>query len=161
MHASQPIDRTLPRAEAYPLLTAQIKSLVADEPNLIANMANSAAAIFGTFGFHWVGFYLVDGDELVLGPFQGPVACTRLKRGKGVCAAAWESAKTLIVDDVALFPGHIACSALSQSEIVVPIFNRQGDVIAVLDIDSDCKADFSEVDQTWLERIAKALEGTP
>jgi GAF domain-containing protein len=123
-------------------------------------MANLAAAIHGAFGFHWVGFYTVDGEELVLGPFQGPVACTRLPRGKGVCAACWQQAATVIVDDVEAFPGHIACSSLSKSEIVVPVLAPDGTVWGVLDIDSTAQADFSAVDQRGLEALVKLLEET-
>lgn len=151
-------DQSLNRAELYANLLPQVASLVLGEKNLIANMANVSAVIREAFGFHWVGFYLVEGEEeLVLGPFQGPVACTRLKKGKGVCAAAWERAETVIVPDVEAFPGHVACSALSRSEIVVPVKNRQGDVIAVLDIDSASPDDFSAVDQQGLEAFCRCL----
>ena len=126
------------------------------EPSLIANLANTAAALKEAFNFWWVGFYLVEGEELVLGPFQGPVACTRIARGKGVCGSAWEQAKTLLVDDVEQFPGHIACSSASRSEIVVPII-FDGDVVAVLDVDSDKLADFSQVDGAALKSLATLL----
>jgi GAF domain-containing protein len=151
-------DQSLTRKERYTTLLPQVKSLVSGEKSLIANMANVAAVIREAFGFHWVGFYLVESaDELVLGPFQGPVACTRLRKGKGVCAAAWERAETVIVPDVEAFPGHVACSALSRSEIVVPVFNPVGEVVAVLDIDSSELDDFSTVDQQGLESFCRCL----
>ena len=140
------------RAGKYAELLPQLKALLEGESDLIANMANTAAAIHQTFGFHWVGFYLVKGNELVLGPFQGPVACTRIPFGKGVCGTAWKEAKTQLVPDVELFPGHIACSALSKSEIVVPLI-KDSEVAAVLDIDSSLLDDFTEVDREWLERV--------
>jgi len=155
------------KEEKYIALSTQLEALWAGEPDLIANMANTSAALKQTFGFHWVGFYLVRENELVLGPFQGPVACTRIGFGKGVCGKAWSSQKTQLVPDVDLFPGHIACSALSKSEIVIPIFSRQygfvesleaaGAVIAVLDIDSSKISDFDETDQFWLEEICGKL----
>jgi len=155
------------KQEKYKALLPQLEALWSGEPDMIANMANTAAAIKQTFDFHWVGFYLVKGNELVLGPFQGPVACTRIGFGKGVCGAAWASRKTVLVPDVELFPGHIACSALSKSEIVVPVFsNRNGaaeilqttdSTIAVLDIDSSELGDFDETDQFWLEEICRKL----
>lgn len=144
------------KQEKYEELLPQIISVVEDEPDLIANMANVAAMIHETFGFWWTGFYRVEGEELVLGPFQGPLACTRIRKGKGVCGTAWAKACTQVVPDVDLFPGHIACSSLSKSEIVVPIF-RQGEVIAVLDIDSASLATFDEVDAHYLEQIVQAL----
>jgi len=145
------------RAEKYAELLPQLKALLEGESDLIANMANTAAAIHQTFGFHWVGFYLVKGNELVLGPFQGPVACTRIPFGKGVCGTAWKEAKTQLVPDVELFPGHIACSALSKSEIVVPLI-KDGEVAAVLDIDSSLLDDFTEVDREWLERVCALFQ---
>jgi len=155
------------KEEKYKALLTQLEALWTGEPDLIANMANTSAALKQTFGFHWVGFYLVKDNELVLGPFQGPVACTRIGFGKGVCGTAWSSQKTQLVPDVDLFPGHIACSALSKSEIVIPIFSRQygfvesleaaGAVIAVLDIDSSKISDFDETDQFWLEEICGKL----
>ncbi|MCF0219292.1 MAG: GAF domain-containing protein [Muribaculaceae bacterium] len=137
----------------YALLYTQIVSVIEDETDEIANMANVAAMIHETFRFLWTGFYRVIGDELVLGPFQGPLACTRIRRGKGVCGTAWERAETIVVPDVELFPGHIACSSLSRSEIVVPIV-RAGTVTAVLDIDSAATATFDATDAAWLARIA-------
>ena len=145
------------RAGKYAELIPQLKALLEGESDLIANMANTAAAIHQAFGFHWVGFYLVKGNELVLGPFQGPVACTRIPFGKGVCGTAWKEAKTQLVPDVDLFPGHIACSALSKSEIVVPLIN-EGEVFAVLDIDSSLLNDFTELDQEWLERVCDMVK---
>jgi GAF domain-containing protein len=127
------------------------------EPNQIANLANIAAALKEQFNFFWVGFYLVDGDELVLGPFQGPVACTRIKKGRGVCGGAWAQEKTLIVPDVEQFPGHIACSSLSQSEIVLPVF-KQGQIIGVLDVDSSELNSFDEVDEKYLTQILQLLD---
>lgn len=144
------------RAGQYTELVPQLKALLEGESDLIANMANTAAALHQTFGFHWIGFYLVKGNELVLGPFQGPVACTRIPFGKGVCGTAWKEAKTQLVPDVDLFPGHIACSALSRSEIVVPLL-KDGLVMAVLDIDSSLPDDFSETDRIKLEEIAGML----
>jgi len=134
----------------------QLKALVGDEKDTVANLANVAAALKETFGFFWVGFYLVKEGELVLGPFQGPVACTRIQRGKGVCGAAWEKAETLIVDDVDAFPGHIACSSLSKSEIVVPLIQK-GEVIGVLDVDSDQLANFDETDAHQLNNLCQWL----
>lgn len=146
------------KIKRYKSLSRQIKALIEDEPNLIANLANVSAAIFAEFEFHWVGFYLVERDELVLAPFQGPVACTRIQKGKGVCGTTWENGETSIVKDVHQFPGHIACSALSNSEIVVPLFNRDREVIGVLDIDSTKFSDFDEIDQQYLELICQYLE---
>ena len=138
-------------------MSSQALSLIEGESDLIANMANISALIKENLGFHWVGFYLVKEGELVLGPFQGPVACTRITHGKGVCGTAWAEARTIVVDDVENFPGHIACSALSRSEIVVPMKNENGVVVAVLDIDSSEIADLSSTDQTYLERIVGYL----
>lgn len=140
----------------YALLYEQIKSLLAGETDPIARMANVAAMIHFTFRFFWTGFYRVVGEELVLGPFQGPLACMRIGYGRGVCGAAWREARTLVVPDVEQFPGHIACSSLSRSEIVVPI-ERDGVIQGVLDIDSEELATFDEVDQVWLERIVALL----
>lgn len=137
----------------YATLLPQIKALVEGESNRVANLANVAAALKQTFGFFWVGFYLVEDGELVLGPFQGPIACTRIRYGRGVCGTAWKEGKTLIVPDVDKFPGHIACSSASRSEIVVPIYNKEKEVVGVLDIDSDRLAEFDETDREWLERI--------
>ena len=145
------------KAEKYAELLPQIKSVVADEPDGIANMANVAAMLWQTFHWWWTGFYRVVDDVLVLGPFQGPMACTRIRKGKGVCGTAWQEDKTQVVPDVDLFPGHIACSSASRSEIVVPIHNPKGQVVAVLDIDSAELATFDETDRIWLERIADLL----
>ncbi|MBQ5654060.1 MAG: GAF domain-containing protein [Alistipes sp.] len=140
----------------YALLYEQIKSLLAGETDPIARMANVAAMIHFTFRFFWTGFYRVVGEELVLGPFQGPLACMRIGYGRGVCGAAWREARTLVVPDVEQFPGHIACSSLSRSEIVVPI-ERDGGILGVLDIDSEELSTFDEVDRVWLERIVALL----
>lgn len=140
------------KEEIYPSLIPQIKGLLEGEPDLIANLANVAAALKEQFGWLWVGFYLVRGEELVLGPFQGPVACTRIKKGRGVCGTSWQKAQTLIVPDVEKFPGHIACSSLSRSEIVVPVI-RNGEVAAVLDVDSELLDQFDETDKKYLEEI--------
>ena len=146
------------KEDKYTLLYAQIKSITEGEDDLIANMANVAAMIHETFGFWWTGFYRVVGKELVLGPYQGPLACSRIAFGKGVCGTAWKNAKTIIVPDVDAFPGHIACSSASKSEIVVPVFNADGaSIIAVLDIDSASYATFDEIDRIWLERIVTTL----
>jgi len=142
------------KSELYSNLLPQMKSLVENEPDSIANMANIAACLRDTFHFWWVGFYRVIGNELVLGPFQGPVACTRIKKGRGVCGTAWQEKKTIIVPDVDKFPGHIACSSLSRSEIVVPVL-VDNEVVAVLDIDSEKLDCFDEVDKMWLEEIVE------
>lgn len=141
------------KKEMYATLLPQIKALVEGESNRVANLANVAAALKQTFDFFWVGFYLVEDGELVLGPFQGPIACTRIRYGRGVCGTAWKEGKTLVVPDVDKFPGHIACSSASRSEIVVPIYNKEKEVVGVLDIDSDRLAEFDETDREWLERI--------
>jgi GAF domain-containing protein len=141
----------------YVQLVEQARALVENEPDEIANMANVAALIHDTFHFWWTGFYRLIDDDLVLGPFQGPIACTRIKRGRGVCGAAREQRETVVVPDVEQFPGHIACSSLSRSEIVVPVFSNQGDVIAVLDIDSKALATFDDVDRECLETIVSLL----
>lgn len=140
------------KLEQYSQLYPQIKGLVEGEQDLIANLANIAAALKEQFNFFWVGFYLVKGEELVLGPFQGPVACTRIKPGRGVCGTSWSSNKTIIVPDVEKFPGHIACSSLSRSEIVIPL-QWNGQVWGVLDVDSDTLDTFDEVDASQLEKI--------
>jgi len=145
------------KEEKYRHLIPQLESLIGSEKDLIANLANTAAALHQTFGFFWVGFYLVREDELVLGPFQGPIACTRIKYGKGVCGTAWKEGKTIIVPDVEQFPGHIACNSQSKSEIVVPLF-FDGNIIGVLDIDSDCLNSFDETDRFYLEKICDFLE---
>lgn len=154
--------KTGTRQEQYESLLPQIKALLEGEPDIVANMANAVAALKEQFGWLWVGFYVVkksEGreEELVLGPFQGPVACTRIKKGKGVCGSSWEKAKTLIVPDVEKFPGHIACSSLSKSEIVVPVI-RNNKVIAVLDVDSVEPDQFDETDRTYLEKLVDFLE---
>ena len=138
------------KKELYENLLPQLKSLVEGEADIIANMANVSACLKDTFNFWWVGFYRVIDEELVLGPFQGPLACTRIRKGKGVCGTAWQSAETVIVPDVDAFPGHIACSSLSRSEIVVPVV-KNGEVIAVLDIDSEKLNTFDDIDKQYLE----------
>ena len=154
-------DLTIPKEgskeEVYESIYPQLKALTEDEPDLIANMANIASALKEAFGFFWVGFYRVVGDQLVLGPFQGPVACTRIIFGRGVCGTAWKEKRTILVPDVELFPGHIACSSLSRSEIEIPLL-RDGDVVAVLDVDSDALNSFNEVDTLFLEKIASLLK---
>lgn len=137
----------------YQELLPQIKALVAVEPNFIANLANMAAALKEAFQWLWVGFYLVEEQELVLGPFQGPIACTRIAKGKGVCGTAWASRETQIVPDVEAFPGHIACSSLSKSEIVVPFYDKNGLVIGVLDVDSEYLNHFDQIDKQYLEEL--------
>lgn len=144
------------KIETYQSLLPQIESLVAGESDPIANMANVAAALHEAFGFWWTGFYRVEGQELVLGPFQGPMACTRIKKGRGVCGTAWAEAQTQVVPDVDQFPGHIACSSASRSEIVVPIF-KEGEVIAVLDIDSAQFNTFDQTDRRYLEQVVEML----
>jgi GAF domain-containing protein len=144
------------KQEQYESLIPQIKGLLEGEPDLVANLANVCAALKEQFGWLWVGFYLVKNEELVLGPFQGPVACTRIRKGKGVCGSSWEQARTLIVEDVEKFPGHIACSSLSRSEIVVPIIRNQ-EVLGVLDVDSIHLSDFDTTDQKYLETIVNLL----
>ena len=147
------------KEEKYEALLKQIESVVADESDLVANMANVASMIHETFHFWWTGFYRVISDkELVLGPFQGPLACTRIRKGRGVCGTAWTEAKTLVVPDVDLFPGHIACSSASRSEIVVPLFNEKDEVFAVLDIDSAELNTFDETDKVYLEKISNIMK---
>ncbi|HEY0040682.1 MAG TPA: GAF domain-containing protein [Flavisolibacter sp.] len=140
------------KEEQYQTLIPQIKGLLEGETDFIANLANVAAALKEQFGWLWVGFYLVKGEELVLGPFQGPVACTRIKKGRGVCGTSWAKAETLIVPDVEKFPGHIACSSLSRSEIVLPLM-KGNEAVGVLDVDSTDLNTFNEVDQHYLEQI--------
>ena len=142
--------------EQYNALIPQINALINGEPDLVANLANISAALKEQFGWLWVGFYLVKNEELVLGPFQGPVACTRIKKGRGVCGSSWQQAKTLIVPNVTQFAGHIACSSLSISEIVVPII-RNNIVIGVLDVDSETEAMFDETDKKYLEEIIAGI----
>ncbi|MBQ3212456.1 MAG: GAF domain-containing protein [Alistipes sp.] len=144
------------KEQKYELLHKQIAALVDGESDTIANMANVAAMIHATFGFWWTGFYRVVGEELVLGPFQGPLACSRIRYGRGVCGTAWKEGATQVVPDVELFPGHIACSSLSRSEIVVPVWSDE-EIVAVLDIDSEHLATFDQVDKLWLERIVALL----
>ena len=145
------------KTEQYRLLERQVAALVEGETDFIAKMANIAAALHETFGFWWTGFYRVVGEELVLGPFQGPVACMHIPFGKGVCGTAWKRNETVVVPDVEQFPGHIACSSASRSEIVVPVHGPGGAVTAVLDIDSDRLATFDEEDRVWLEKIVVLL----
>lgn len=145
------------KEEQYQALIPQIQGLLTGENNLIANLANMAAALKEQFGWFWAGFYLVDQNELVLGPFQGPVACTRIQKGRGVCGTSWSQAKTLIVPDVEKFPGHIACSSLSKSEIVVPLL-KDGIVWGVLDVDSSDYNQFDDTDQLYLEQIVALLK---
>jgi L-methionine (R)-S-oxide reductase len=140
------------KTEQYESLIPQIKGLLNGEPDLIANLANVAAALKEQFGWFWVGFYLVKDEQLVLGPFQGPVACTRINKGRGVCGNSWAKAETLIVPDVEKFPGHIACSSLSRSEIVIPML-KDGNVFGVLDVDSELLDHFDDTDKNYLERI--------
>ena len=144
------------KEEQYEALIPQIRGLMEGETDLVANMANTVAALKEQFGWLWVGFYLVKAEELVLGPFQGPVACTRIRKGRGVCGSAWEKAETLVVPDVEKFPGHIACSSLSRSEIVVPVF-KEGKVIAVLDADSTDLDSYDAVDRRFLEQIVSLI----
>lgn len=144
------------KEQRYAALLPQLSAIVADETDAIANMANVAACLWETFRFWWVGFYRVRGGELVLGPFQGPLACTRIQKGRGVCGTAWAEGRTIIVPDVEAFPGHIACSSASRSEIVVPIM-RDGAVVGVIDIDSERFNAFDETDALWLERIAALM----
>lgn len=144
------------KEERYALLYEQIMALLEDETDELARMANMASMIHFTFGFFWTGFYRVVGEELVLGPFQGPLACMRIRHGKGVCGSAWAAGRTLVVPDVDQFPGHIACSSLSRSEIVVPLW-REGQVWGVLDIDSKELATFDETDQAWLEKLVATI----
>jgi GAF domain-containing protein len=144
------------KEDQYQALIPQIKALLEGENDLIANLANVSAALKEQFNFLWVGFYLVKNDELVLGPFQGPVACTRIRMGKGVCGASWERAKTIIVPDVEAFPGHIACSSSSRSEIVIPLI-REGVVAGVLDVDSEELNEFDEIDSKYLSQIVDLI----
>jgi L-methionine (R)-S-oxide reductase len=145
------------RADTYEEIVPQIKALIAGELDIVANLANVAAVLKEAFDFFWIGFYFVKGNELVLGPFQGPVACTRIQKGKGVCGESWFDKKVIVVPDVDQFPGHIACSSQSKSEIVLPIF-KNGEVHLILDIDSDQKGDFSEIDEKYLKEIIQIVE---
>lgn len=144
------------KEQQYESLLPQIEALVSGEPDLIANLANAAAALKEQFGWLWTGFYLVKNNELVLGPFQGPIACTRIRKGKGVCGVCWEQQKTMLVPDVEKFPGHIACSSLSRSEIVIPLLYKQ-QLWGVLDVDSEELNTFDETDQLYLEKLAAFL----
>ncbi len=145
------------KEERYVALLPQLQGLLSGETDEVANLANVAAALKETFGLFWVGFYRVSGEELVLGPFQGPVACTRIRKGRGVCGTAWQEARTLVVPDVDAFPGHIACSSLSRSEIVVPLTDGAGEVWGVLDIDSSELNTFDEVDARFLQEVCRLL----
>ncbi len=145
------------KKEKYELLIPQLKALVAGEPDLIANLANLMAALKEAMGFLWIGVYFVKGNELVLGPFQGPLACTRIGYGKGVCGTAWKEKKVIVVADVMLFPGHIACSSLSKSEIVLPVF-KDGEVNIIVDADSEQLAHFDVVDQQYLQQVVSLIE---
>lgn len=153
------LPQTGSKEEIYQALLPQVEALISGEPDLVANLANIAAALREAFGFFWVGFYVVQGQELVLGPFQGPIACTRIAYGRGVCGTAWKEKETQLVPDVEAFPGHIACSSASKSEIVVPAF-QNGEVFLVLDVDSDRLDDFDAVDQRYLEDLMGMLEKT-
>lgn len=159
MQDISPIDPNANKAEKYQLLLKQAEAIISSESDLIANMANVTALIKDAFDWFWIGFYRVDteSNQLILAPFQGPLACTRIPHGKGVCGEAWATGETQIVDDVNAHPNHIACSSLSQSEIVVPVRNKAGDIIAVLDIDSDKLASFDDVDRKYLEQLAALL----
>ncbi|TCC97248.1 GAF domain-containing protein [Pedobacter hiemivivus] len=153
------ISRNIDKESQYVSLIPQVKALITGEDDLIANLANIAAALKEQFGWFWVGFYLVKGDELVLGPFQGPVACTRIKKGKGVCGTSWQQNEILIVDDVDQFPGHIACASASRSEIVLPLL-KGAEVVGVLDVDSEYLSHFDDIDAKYLKEIISFLDGT-
>lgn len=159
MAEESPSSEQANKPERYQELEKQVRSLLSGESDPIARMANLCAAISDSFDFHWTGFYRVVGDELVLGPFQGPVACSRIAYGKGVCGTAWKENRSIIVDDVDAFPGHIACSAFSRSELVVPV-RSNGRIIAVLDLDSDRISGFDETDRIGMERLVELLEAT-
>ena len=151
------MNNTIEKEEKYRLLTEQLRALLEGETDQVAMMANVAAAIQAEMGFFWTGFYRVVGNELVLGPFQGPVACMHIGFGRGVCGTAWQQRQTIVVPDVEQFPGHIACSSLSRSEIVVPLFGADGEIVAVLDIDSTELATFDQVDRLYLEAICQLM----
>lgn len=157
MAESIAFSKTEDRSVVYAELLPQIEALVAGEDDLVVNLANIAAVLKEAFGFFWVGFYLEKGDQLVLGPFQGPLACTRINFGEGVCGHAYSTRETVIVPNVDEFPGHIVCSSASKSEIVVPIFDKNGEVFGVLDVDSDRLDDFSEIDAVGLSRIVATI----
>ncbi len=148
------VDKKASKKEIYESLLPQIKALIEGEDDLIANLANICAVLKETFNWLWVGFYLVKSNQLVLGPFQGPLACTRIDFGKGVCGKSWEFKKPIIVPDVAAFPGHITCNSNSRSEMVVPILGLNQNVVAVLDVDSEFLSHFDEIDQQFLEKLA-------
>lgn len=152
------VSNTATKEEKYQSLIPQIEALVTGEPDLTANLANIAAALKYGMDFFWVGFYLVKDDELVLGPFQGPIACTRIRKGKGVCGTSWERGETVLVENVDEFPGHIACSSDSKSEIVLPAM-KDGEVALILDVDSDKLSDFDATDQQYLEQLMRVVEG--
>ncbi len=156
MHHIETSSANVTKEDKYKSLLPQLKALISGEDDLVANLANISSALKEIFGFFWVGFYLVKEGQLILGPFQGTVACTRIKHGKGVCGTAWKEKRTIIVPNVDAFPGHIACSSASKSEIVVPIILEK-EVIAVLDIDSDLLNDFESTDQYYLEKIAELI----
>jgi len=158
MAESISINKNLPTLEKYHLLESQIKALVYGEENFIANLSNIMSALKYGMNYFWVGIYKVDKDQLVLGPFQGPVACTRIPKGRGVCGSCWEKNETIIVENVDEYPGHIACSSDSKSEIVLPIRNKKGEVAFVLDIDSSELSDFNHEDQIGLEKVVKIIE---
>lgn len=145
------------KEEKYTSLLPQIEALISGESNLIANLANVMACLKSSFDFFWVGAYLVEEDHLILGPFQGSVACTRIQKGKGVCGTAWQKAETLIVPNVDEFQGHIACSSASRSEIVIPVFDSSHEVVMVIDVDSDCLNDFNETDMLYLEKLSEMI----
>lgn len=155
--AEELIISTGDKEQRYQELLPQIEGLLSGEDDLIANMANMVAALQMTFNWLWVGFYIVRGEQLVLGPFQGPIACTRINKGKGVCGTAWQSGEIQLVPDVEQFPGHIACSSLSKSEIVLPVRNILGEIIAVLDVDSGVLNQFDEIDAKYLAQIIKLI----
>lgn len=155
--AEELIISTGDKEQRYQELLPQIEGLLSGEDDLIANMANMVAALQMTFNWLWVGFYIVRGEQLVLGPFQGPIACTRINKGKGVCGTAWQSGEIQLVPDVEQFPGHIACSSLSKSEIVLPVRNTLGEIIAVLDVDSEMLNQFDEIDARYLTQIIKLI----
>ncbi|UII34316.1 GAF domain-containing protein [Fulvivirga ulvae] len=151
------VNTSADKQEKYKSLLPQIEGLISVESDLVANLSNIAAALRYGMGFFWVGFYIVKNDELVLGPFQGPIACTRIRKGKGVCGTAWEKAETVLVPNVDEFPGHIACSSDSKSEIVLPAF-KDNEVVLILDVDSDKLNDFDETDKVYLEKLMKLIE---
>ncbi|MCU0318627.1 MAG: GAF domain-containing protein [Flavobacteriales bacterium] len=158
MSSSLVLPTSTERATVYAALEPQLHALLNEGPDAIAAMANAAAALHTAFGWHWVGFYRVVGDHLVLGPFQGPVACTRIAHGKGVCGTAWASGQVQVVPDVDQFPGHIACSSLSRSEVVIPLHDQQGCIAAVLDVDSAVLNDFTPRDAEALQRLMRPLQ---